>query len=67
LTWRGDDIMRLVEAVERLTDEVIALLTVVAAIAMLVFDVDVPQWFQVAFAMVIAFYFRAAVQAHGGG
>jgi len=58
-----------VQAFERITDEILAIIVVVAAITMLAVGVKIPEWFYVAFGMIIAFYFRGTAEAHraGGG
>jgi len=56
--------VRVVEAVERLVDEAIALVVVVAAILMVALGLEVPEWFYLAFGVIIGYYFRAAVEAH---
>jgi len=55
-----------VEAFERLVDEVLALAVVLAAIAMLFTGVSIPEWFRGIVLLVVGYYFRAAVEAHRG-
>jgi len=56
--------MGIVEAFERLVDEVLALAVVLAGIVMLFKGMSIPEWFQGIVLLVVGYYFRAAVEAH---
>ena len=45
------------EALEKLADEIIALIVVISTVIFIALRIDVPQWWSTAFGMVISFYF----------
>ena len=45
------------EALEKIADEIIALIVVISTVIFIALRIDVPQWWSTAFGMVISFYF----------
>ena len=45
------------EALEKIADEIIALIVVIATVIFIVLKIDVPQWWATSFGLIISFYF----------
>jgi len=45
------------DALERLADEIIALVVVFATVIFIALKIDVPQWWATAFGLIISFFF----------
>jgi len=45
------------DVVERIADEIIALIVVIATVIFIALKIDVPQWWATAFGLIISFFF----------
>jgi len=45
------------EALEKLADEIIALIVVISTVIFIALKIDVPQWWATAFGLIISFFF----------
>ena len=45
------------DTLEKIADEIIALIVVIATVIFIVLKIDVPQWWSTAFGLIISFFF----------